>query len=102
MPMHLRLPRWLVLVVGAGLAFQCSTSQAQPTAITQALDLSGGESHVDLPPNIFNQLDQATIEAWVKFRDLSGSRFYSYGGFQQDLCVGRRLPPYSGQDLDVF
>ena len=100
--MHLRLPRWLVLVVGAGLAFQCSTSQAQPTAITQALDLSGGESHVDLPPNIFNQLGQATIEAWVKFRDLSGSRFYSYGGFQQDLCVGRRLPPYSGQDLDVF
>src|SRR6266511_4122256 len=67
----------------------------------RVLDLDGNGSAVQLPPNIFNGLDQATIEAWVKFRDLSGSRFYSYGGFQQDLCVGR-LGLHSGRDLDVF
>jgi PAS domain S-box-containing protein len=78
---------------------------AQPSpspASGRVLELDGKNSAVELPPNIFNDLEQATIEAWVKFRDLSGSRFYSYGGDQQDLCVGRRTPPFSGRDLDVF
>jgi signal transduction histidine kinase/DNA-binding response OmpR family regulator/ligand-binding sensor domain-containing protein len=65
------------------------------------LDLDGTNSAVQLPPNIFQRLDRATIEAWVNFRDLSQSRFFSYGGFAQDLCLGRRYP-FLGHDLDVF
>jgi signal transduction histidine kinase/CheY-like chemotaxis protein/ligand-binding sensor domain-containing protein len=76
-----------------------------PAAASHVLDLDGTNSCVELPPNIFKGLDQATIETWVKFRDLSDSRFYSYGGHGEDLCVGRRGPmagPFTGRDLDVF
>jgi hypothetical protein len=74
----------------------------EATVLDNVLDLDGTNSAVQLPPNIFTNLDQATIEAWIKFRDLSGSRFYSYGGFQQDICLGRRSPPHTGRDLTVF
>ena len=83
-------------VVGAELPV------AQTTRTERVLDLDGNDSAVQLPPNIFNSLSNATIEAWVKFHDFSGSRFYSYGGFLQDLGFGRRFPPFTGKDLDIF
>ncbi|MGH7973273.1 MAG: two-component regulator propeller domain-containing protein, partial [Limisphaerales bacterium] len=98
------------LITGLALLSRIAALHAQPAAPgpqaggprpQMAIDLDGTNSAVQLPANIFNGLSEATIEAWVKFRDLSGSRFYSYGGFYQDLCVGRRQP-YSGQSLDVF
>jgi signal transduction histidine kinase/DNA-binding response OmpR family regulator/streptogramin lyase len=83
-------------VVAAPLPAAVETARSE-----QVLDLDGTNSAVELPPNIFKGLQQATIETWVKFRDLSESRFYSYGGLFQDLCVGRRYP-FTGRDLDVF
>jgi len=83
-------------------AFSAGAQPAPSPAANRVLELDGTNSAVELPPNIFSGLDQATIETWVKFRDLSNSRFYSYGGFEQDLCVGRRAPPFSSRDLDIF
>jgi hypothetical protein len=86
---------WLL----AFLLFPLISSLNAQIATNHVLDLDGTNSAVELPPNIFNGFQQATIETWVKFRDLTGSRFYSYGGFQNDLCVGRVGP---SRDLHVF
>ncbi len=77
------------------------TTATEAVRSASVLDLDGTNSAVQLPPNIFQHLERATIETWVSFRDLIESRIFSYGGFEQDLCFGRRWP-FSGRDLDVF
>ena len=37
----------------------------------RALDLDGKGSYVELPPNIFNELTEATVEGWVKWREFT-------------------------------
>jgi len=76
-------------------------AESQTVRSEPVVDLDGTNSAVELPPNIFNGLSNATIEAWVKFRGRGETRFYSYGGQRQDLCLGRRPPP-AGNDLRVF
>jgi hypothetical protein len=51
------------------------------TQPVHVLDLAGTNGWVELPPNIFNDLDQATVEAWVKWRSVAQrrGRFFSYG-----------------------
>src|ERR1051326_8344907 len=90
-------------VIGTCLALSLSLAgqDVRPAPVTAALDLDGKDSAVELPPHIFDGLEDATIETWVNFRDLRPSRFYSCGGFERDVCVGRRTP-HSGRDLDVF
>jgi signal transduction histidine kinase/ligand-binding sensor domain-containing protein/DNA-binding response OmpR family regulator len=52
------------------------------------LDLDGNDSYVELPPNILNNLTQATVEAWVKLKPGSdGVRFFSYGEFRHDVGI---------------
>lgn len=58
-------------------------------AQNRALDLDGRQSYIELPRDVFTNLTQATIEAWVKFNTQDQSRFYSYGGMNNDLCLGR-------------
>ena len=44
-----------------------SRVHVQPAAANRVLELSGGmNSYVELPPNIFNHLDEAAAEAWAK------------------------------------
>jgi hypothetical protein len=61
----------------------------QATAQNRVLELDGQRSFIELPPDVFQSLTQATVEAWVKFNTLDGSRFYSYGGMNSDFCIGR-------------
>ena len=96
----------LLLVLFSGLLFwlipvaQFSTLQAQPAgkplalnsqvSTRKVLDLDGTGSYVELPPNILNDLDEATVEAWVKWRTFPGtdsSRFFSYGENQHDAGI---------------
>src|SRR5262245_58164223 len=59
-------------------------------AQTHVLDLDGKDSYVELPPNILNDLDEATVEAWVKWRSFSsnfGARFFSYGEMYHDTGI---------------
>ena len=45
---------------------------------------------MELPPNIFNDLDEATVEAWVRWDDFTGEfkRVFNYGDARQDLTIG--------------
>ncbi len=72
-------PACFTIAVCLLAAFSAGAQPAPSPAANRVLELDGTNSAVELPPNIFSGLDQATIETWVKFRDLSNSRFYSYG-----------------------
>ncbi len=73
-----------------GLFYLLSPLHAQPAATNRVLDLDGKDSYVELPPNIFNDLDEATVEAWVRWRSFpttEWSRFFSYGKQYQDTGI---------------
>jgi signal transduction histidine kinase/CheY-like chemotaxis protein/ligand-binding sensor domain-containing protein len=55
----------------------------------QVLKLGGNGSYVELPPNIFNELTGATVEAWVKWDSLDGElkRVFDYGNTRRDLSL---------------
>jgi len=49
-------------------------------AQNRVLELDGQGSYVELPSNIFNDLDEATVEGWVKFQEFrTESRFFDFG-----------------------
>jgi Concanavalin A-like lectin/glucanases superfamily len=49
-------------------------------AQTRVLELDGTNSYVELPPNIFNGLTQATVEGWVKWESFGNwSPFFDFG-----------------------
>ena len=79
------------LGVAVGLAMSGFAQNAAPTsqlaATNHVLELDGG--YVELPPNIFNDLTQATVEAWVRWDDLSGvpKRVFNYGDASQDTSI---------------
>jgi len=67
-------------VVGARLP-----DPAELPKLERVLDLDGTNSFVQLPPNLFNDLTETTVEAWVKRNPASpGSRFFSYGEYLHD------------------
>ena len=55
----------------------------------RVLELDGTGGYVELPPNIFNDLDEATVEAWVRWDDLSGTskRVFNYGDARMDMSL---------------
>ena len=67
---------------------------AQTTSTNRVLELDGTGGYVELPPNIFNDLDEATVEAWVRWDDFSGSgkRLFNYGDALRDMSL------FSGYD----
>src|SRR5215471_15408365 len=78
-------------VAAAGLGLLClipcfaqnAPSTPQPRATNYVLELDGTGGYVELPPNIFNDLEEATVEAWVRWDEFSGGgykRAFSYGG----------------------
>jgi signal transduction histidine kinase/ligand-binding sensor domain-containing protein/CheY-like chemotaxis protein/protocatechuate 3,4-dioxygenase beta subunit len=70
------------------LALGFAGTAAEVPATNRLLELDGG--YVELPPNIFNDLEEATVEAWVRWDDFSGSfkRILNYGDAFRDLSVG--------------
>src|ERR1043165_703012 len=55
------------------------------------MELDGIDSYIELPPDIFNQLDRSTVELWVKWERLNGEgwkRPFCYGAAGRDLSVG--------------
>ena len=45
------------------------TDPIEPTGANRVLQLDGKGSYVQLPPNLLNHLNEATIEAWVKWHN---------------------------------
>ena len=53
---------------------------AQPASPNKVLRLDGDGDYVHLPSNIFNDLEEATVEAWVKWGDFSYySQWFAFG-----------------------
>lgn len=80
------------MLAGVGLLTQLAVVHAQPAApafTNHVLELDGTGGCVELPPNIFNDLDEATVEAWVRWDDFSGSfkRVFNYGDALRDLST---------------
>ena len=62
---HMRI----AVVMVAGFLALIGRVEAQPASITnRVLELDGNGSYVELPPNIFNDLDEATIQAWIELK----------------------------------
>ncbi len=62
---------------------------AQNTALTnRALKLDGQGSYVELPPDIFSDLTQATVEVWAKWKEFAWySRVFEFGAGYQSVSV---------------
>ncbi|MSU36744.1 MAG: hypothetical protein EXS36_16930 [Pedosphaera sp.] len=58
------------LCIVVELSVQVATLHAQPAATNHVLELDGKDSYVELPPNVFNGLTEATVEAWVKWKSI--------------------------------
>jgi hypothetical protein len=57
-------------------------------AQNRVLELDGRGSYVELPPNIFRNLTQATVEVWAKWDSLRGySRVYEFGAAWQSMSL---------------
>ena len=57
-------------------------------AQNQVLDLDGKDSFVELPPDSFKALDEATIEAWVKWENVRGyGRLFNCGQKRSDFSI---------------
>src|SRR5438132_1426048 len=79
---------WLPLI--SLVLSQSLALQAQPSATNRVLELDGTGGYVELPPNIFNDLEEATVEAWVRWDDFNGEykRVFNYGDARRDLTIG--------------
>ena len=68
----------LALLLGATMA----------SAQNKVLKLDGNGSYVELPPNIFKDLTQATVEVWAKWESFrSFSRVFEFGAGWQSMSL---------------
>src|SRR5690349_3263240 len=78
------LGRWFLSIFLPVLFWFClvavpPSSIAQPQT-NRVLELDGNGSYVLLPPNIFTNLTQATVEVWAKWSEFRGySRVFEFG-----------------------
>lgn len=78
----------LGLTVGAALGQPAGNA---PTIPNHVLELDGTVGYAEMPPNIFNDLDQATVEAWVRWDDL-GQTFVRLVGSESERRPERACP----------
>lgn len=58
-------------------------------AQNSVLELDGQESYVHLPGHIFDHLEEATVEAWVKWEDWAPfSQWFAFGANGQFRAMG--------------
>src|SRR5687767_11561198 len=77
-PIHRLLVFFLALVLVA---------EAAP-AQNRALKLDGKGSYVELPPDIFKDLTQSTVEVWAKWSDFNTfSRVFEFGAGYQSVSL---------------
>src|SRR5262249_24409856 len=59
-----------------------------PAVANHVLDLDGDGSYVELPPNIFANLTQATVEVWAKWDAFQNhSRVFEFGAAMHSMCL---------------
>jgi signal transduction histidine kinase/DNA-binding response OmpR family regulator/ligand-binding sensor domain-containing protein/protocatechuate 3,4-dioxygenase beta subunit len=83
------------LVAAAGIQFtnlDFTLEPAKPLAVSatsnHVLHLDGASSYVEFPSGIFNNLEEATVEGWVKWNSLRRfSRFFDFGNIGKAIEV---------------
>jgi len=95
--MNFRLTSFVGLLAGVGLLAQLTVARAQPavpTAPNHVLELDGTNSYVQLPPHIFDDLTEATVELWVKWdRFAPGDALaFCFGEEGQSMFMGNPGP----------
>ena len=83
----LRLLAFLLLCLPAFLG-----AQAPSPPVNRVLQLTDGKSYVELPPNIFDALTQATVEGWVRWENLDTRRFFDFGDKDLEMYVRSEGP----------
>ena len=81
------------LAGGARVTEASLPGAASLARLDTVLQLPGANSYVELPPDIFNDLNDSTFEAWVKWEHLGGpgwNRAFNYGSARQDVSIGTR------------
>jgi ligand-binding sensor domain-containing protein len=79
---------WVLICAAAGGVLPVGAQEAEPGR--PALELDGDRSYVLLPDDIFKDLTEGTVEAWVYPNHWDGyQRFFNFGGYQHDMGVGR-------------
>ena len=59
-------------------------------AQNHVLSLDGDGDYVRLPSDIFNELDEATVEGWVRWEELNtDARFFDFGTWGKSMLVSR-------------
>jgi ligand-binding sensor domain-containing protein/signal transduction histidine kinase len=73
-------------------AFSAAAQPSPAPAANRVLEMDGTGGYVELPPNIFNDLEDATVEAWVRWDDFSGEykRLFNYGDARRDFSITSR------------
>ena len=76
-----RRQHWLILLA---VLLTANIAWAQ----NKVLELDGNGSYVELPPNIFTNLTEATVEVWAKWDGLRGfSRIFEFGAGYQSMSL---------------
>jgi signal transduction histidine kinase len=71
-------------------------------AQNRVLELDGEGSYVHLPGGLFDSLEEATVEAWVKWEDWAYfSQWFAFGGDEQWQAMGMNHW-YNSSDLQFF
>src|SRR5438309_636231 len=79
----------LAIILGAPLVC-AGAALPLSTANNRVLELDGNGSYVELPPNIFNDLEDGTVEGWVKWRRFGPYlRFFESGTARQTFIVSQ-------------
>ena len=74
-----------MLAMALLVAFSFLNVQAVPNKV---LELDGNGSYVTLPPNIFSNLSQATVEVWAKWEGFyTYSRIYEFGAGYHSMAL---------------
>ena len=89
--MALRISLLLLVQVGTGSA-QTDAAPRPPDLGKRVLRLVEQGSYVEFPPDVFNDLTEATVEAWVKWNAFGNryQRIFNYGGGGRDIGLTTR------------
>jgi hypothetical protein len=82
-----------VLVLFVPVIFSCnSLGGAQQAVANGILALDGAGGYVALPPDVFDEIEAATVEGWVRCDVIgkSTTRIFKYGEGRQELSLGVR------------
>lgn len=78
----------VVLLALPPLNAQDGPSAGSPTP-NRVLELQGDSSWVELPPHIFDELTEATVEGWVKLTGpFQHRRFFDFGAQRAEIYLG--------------